>query len=243
MNHEKDNRREHERLAQIGKNVGYLLHQARSPAITIGLLARSLRKRRRLSADAQREVDQIIDQAHILETMLRDCMAYLRPSHKGRERGKLGNLVERVATVIKVESEQTVVPLTVEVAKDIPTILGHRRLLGQALLNVARNALQAAAKEKGTVMLTGRTTAKTVVLQVTDTGRGMPADEVQRVFEPFYSGKKGGTGLGLPFTRKIVEDHGGQVFIKSSVGEGTQVTIRLPVGTSPGSSNAQKVKT
>lgn len=243
MENEAQSRAELRRHAQIGKNVGYLLHQARSPAVTIGLLARSLRKKGCLSEDARREAGQIIDQAMILETMLRDCMDYLRPSGRGRERINVGNLLERVATAIKAESEQAGVPVTVEVAKHIPAMLGHRRMLGQALLNVARNALEAAADDEGTVTLAAHTTRKSVILRVADTGKGMSPESVQRALEPFYSGKKGGTGLGLPFTANIVKEHGGHISIKSAQGEGTQVTIRFSVGASPESGNAQKVRT
>jgi signal transduction histidine kinase len=101
-------------------------------------------------------------------------------------------------------------------------------LFKQALLNLMLNA-QHAMPDGGELILTTRRDGSEVVLDVTDTGRGMTEEVRARVFDAFYSTRPGGSGLGLPTTRKIVEAHGGTIHVQSVPGKGSQFTVRLPV--------------
>jgi signal transduction histidine kinase len=100
-------------------------------------------------------------------------------------------------------------------------------LFQSVIVNLLRNARDA-CRAGAEVMLATRRDAKGVAVQVTDTGSGMTADVVERLFEPYFSTKKAGTGLGLAIARRIVEEHGGTIAVSSEPGKGTQFTIRLP---------------
>jgi len=236
----KPDHRQQERLARLGKRTAYLLHQVRSPVVTIGLLGRSLQKNSKLTKKEQDKVDQIVGQAAALEAMLRDCLDYLGPSRAGRERISAVRLVEWLSAATLPQASNAKVTLIVDIRKNLPTFLGHRRLLRQALFNIVENAIEASRPRRGTVSVGVRHTTKNVVLEVIDTGSGMTPEATKEAFEPFYSRKERGIGLGLPFTKKVVQDHGGSVSIKSAPGEGTQVTIRLPVAVPEEASSAHE---
>lgn len=220
-------RKHQERQASVGRHVGYLLHQVRSPIVTIGLLARSLLRRAKLR-DADREkVDQIIAHVAKVERMLNASLDYLRPPRAGAERVSVVNLVGWVRSQIEPQAKEAQVAVEVSLAEDLPVLLGHRQLLREAFLNVALNAVEAAAETTGTVTLRARVTAKSVVLEVVDTGKGMSDETIAEAFEPFVTHKENGTGLGLPLARKIVGCHGGRIAIHSQE-RGTQVALYLP---------------
>ena len=103
----------------------------------------------------------------------------------------------------------------------------HANTLRRALLNLVENALDATPLG-GTVMLTGHGTATQAQLHIQDTGSGIPAEQLQQIFEPLYTTKPGGTGLGLYIVQEVVTAHGGEVTVQSIVGQGTMFTITLP---------------
>jgi polar amino acid transport system substrate-binding protein len=108
------------------------------------------------------------------------------------------------------------------------TIFADRGLLSQAIHNLIKNAIE--ASDGGEVDIAVKQERKKVFISVKDLGSGIDKEEKSRVFEPFYSKKKGGMGIGLYLTRKIVEAHGGDIDLVSSAQNGTTFTIRIPGG-------------
>jgi signal transduction histidine kinase len=115
-----------------------------------------------------------------------------------------------------------------QVAAPLPRVFVDRTLIARALSNVIENALHAMPGQ-GSISLQASTDPGGVVLHVRDTGVGMDDEALARVFEPYFSTKATGTGLGLPIARRNVELSGGQIQVESARGTGTTVTIRLPV--------------
>ncbi|MFW6107373.1 MAG: sensor histidine kinase [bacterium] len=228
MNPEDLDGEQKERMAAIGMNVGYLLHQVRSPVTTIGMLAHSIRKKADLEGPNREKMDQLLQQVSDLEDMLQECMDYVRPPSGEGARVNVPNLLRWTAEQVQPQAEKRDVSLEVDAPRDVPSVCGHLRLLRQALLNVVENAVEAAAEGKRLVSLSAHATSQRVVIEVADTGTGLSEEETERVFEPFYTTKKQGSGLGLAFVRKVVEDHGGRAEVKSRPGQGTTVALRLP---------------
>lgn len=110
---------------------------------------------------------------------------------------------------------------------DLPALALDRDMFKQALLNLLLNAQQA-MPTGGEITLLARADADSVVFEVIDAGRGMAPEVLAKAFRPFYSTRSGGSGLGLPTTRKIIEAHGGTIDVQSEPGHGTKFTIRLP---------------
>jgi signal transduction histidine kinase len=114
------------------------------------------------------------------------------------------------------------------VAPPLPTVVVDPTLVTRALANIVENALHA-MPGSGSLHLTAESDASWVAIRVTDTGVGMDADALARVFEPYFSTKTTGTGLGLPIARRNIELSGGHIEVDSAKGRGTTVTIKLPV--------------
>ena len=117
---------------------------------------------------------------------------------------------------------------------DLPAVRIDQELFQQALLNLMLNAEQA-MPEGGEITLQASVEGPPprVCLSIIDTGKGMDADVQAKIFQPFFSTKAGGSGLGLPTTRKIIESHHGTIEVQSEVGKGTKFTIRLPAASPP----------
>jgi signal transduction histidine kinase len=115
-----------------------------------------------------------------------------------------------------------------EVRPPLPLVFVDRTLVSRALSNIVENALHAMPGQ-GSLTLTGRQSDASVIIDVTDTGVGMDRDALERVFEPYFSTKTTGTGLGLPIARRNIELSGGTIDVGSEPGRGTRVTITLPV--------------
>jgi len=105
--------------------------------------------------------------------------------------------------------------------------MGNRDRLGQVLLNLAKNALQA-MPEGGSLRITASASGKGIIITVSDTGHGISPEHLTRIFEPFYTTKARGTGLGLALCKKVVEEHDGNISVKSVVGQGTSVSLSFP---------------
>jgi signal transduction histidine kinase len=119
------------------------------------------------------------------------------------------------------------VTLQLKGLEQLGQVLFHASTLRRVVLNLVQNALDAVAKG-GMVSIIGQSTATQVQLQVRDTGSGIAAERLERIFEPLYTTKPGGTGLGLYIVREIVAAHAGQITVKSVEGQGTTFTITLP---------------
>lgn len=111
---------------------------------------------------------------------------------------------------------------------DLPPVYLDREIFKQALLNLILNAEQAMPKG-GEITIQATLSPETLTLNLIDTGKGISAEGLEKIFKPFYSTRPGGTGLGLPTTKKIIEAHGGTISVQSEPGKGTKFSIRLPL--------------
>jgi two-component system sensor histidine kinase HydH len=107
-------------------------------------------------------------------------------------------------------------------------VAGNRDRLGQVLINLAKNAIQA-MPEGGNLYITADVSGRNVIITVKDSGYGISSGDLPRIFEPFFTTKARGTGLGLALCKKIVEEHGGEIRVKSEEGKGTSVSIIFPL--------------
>jgi signal transduction histidine kinase len=102
-------------------------------------------------------------------------------------------------------------------------------MIEQSVLNLMINALQAMPEQGGEIILSARQSGPNVLIEVTDTGRGIGPEVLDKIFDAYYSTKKGGTGLGLAIAKRIAEEHGGRVYATSETGKGSVFTIELPL--------------
>jgi signal transduction histidine kinase len=218
-----------QRLALAGQMAASVAHQVGTPLNVISGYVQLLRARQDDgSPDAERlrtVQEQIARVTRIVQSMLdstRRPPLELVPLAPGR-------LVEGLAELVRPSLAGHGIELALEVAPGLPEVGADRVQLEQALLNLVTNAVDA-MPGGGRLLLAARADGGCVALSVTDTGEGIPPEELQRVFEPLYTTKPPGkgTGLGLPILREVVEAHGGTVRLESPPGGGTTAVVRLP---------------
>ncbi|HEX5714599.1 MAG TPA: ATP-binding protein [Thermoanaerobaculia bacterium] len=239
---------EAERMAYIGTLASGLAHEIRNPLNSLNLNMQMLEEEieeggsaptgKRLVAITRSEISR-------LERLVSDFLAYAKPRPLEMEEMPAVRPLERVRDLLAGEIQKRGARVEVEDRSGGARVRVDPAQLGQLLLNLARNAMDAAeeAGRRPTLELSVSRHGPSVALAVRDNGVGIPPEERERVFELFYSTRKGGTGLGLAIVDRIARAHGGRVKLESAVGEGTVVTVELPVVASPEPSPRTAVET
>ncbi|HEY7413129.1 MAG TPA: ATP-binding protein [Vicinamibacteria bacterium] len=224
------------RLAAWAEMARQVAHEVKNPLTPIQLSAEHLRRvYRDPGVDFERALESctqtILKQVGNLRGIVTEFSSFARPPAAVLEPQDPAELAAEV-----VRPYQTALPpgvaLTLRAAPGLPQVLADRRLVHRALLNLVENALQAVA-DAGTVEVTVREEGGQVEFAVTDSGPGISPEMRARVFEPFFSTKTSGSGLGLALVKKIVEDHGGGIALEDAPGHGTRARLWLPVHARP----------
>jgi signal transduction histidine kinase len=176
---------------------------------------------------ARDRVTRLHDQCQKLVELSNDFLRFARVQNLTTRPTPLGEVVGRMIDFLAPTARQKNIDLCWLPAPDLPPANLDADLFEQALLNLMLNAEQA-MPDGGTLTLIGRAEGGSVCLDVIDTGQGMTADVLAKLFRPFHTTKPNGNGLGLPTVRKIVAAHGGTIDVQSEPGRGTKFTIRLP---------------
>lgn len=227
---------ESERLAYVGTLASGLAHEIRNPLNSLNLNMQMLEEElgereetptgRRLLSITRHEIAR-------LERLVTDFLSYARPRPLDLEEVPAGEILEQVRELLAGEARTRRVALEVDDRSGGATLRADPGQMRQLLLNLAQNALTAASEGSSPaprVVLGAARRGGATELLVEDDGPGIPAEELDRVFDVFYSTRKGGTGLGLAIVERIARNHGGRVEIESGIGEGTKVRVILPPG-------------
>jgi signal transduction histidine kinase len=222
-----------ERLATVGRMAAQIAHEVRNPLASIGLNAELLGDEipagdgepKRLIASIIGEVDRLTE---ITETYLR----FARLPRPKLEREDLAAIVASVVDLSRGELAQNAIATVIDLEAGLPEVAADEAQLRQALINLIRNAREAmsvgpASTKRLEISLRGE--RGHVLLRIRDSGPGIATADMSKIFDPFFSTKASGTGLGLALVQQIVVDHGGQIDVESAPGEGTAFTIALPV--------------
>ena len=221
---------EAERMAAVGELAASVAHEIRNPLAAIVNAASLLDQEETLTpGERNGTLDAVKKETRRLNGILSDFLAFARPREVKRLKGDVRQVVEHVAALVRenpacAEGARTIV----QVDPDVPSFAFDADQLTQVLWNVAINGMQA-MDGCGELRINVSRDNGEVVVTVADTGRGIPPEDRQRVFEPFYSKKRGGTGLGLSIARRIIAAHGGRIDVESIVGWGSRFMIRLPL--------------
>jgi len=224
-----------ERLATIGQMAAQIAHEVRNPLNALGLNAELLADELDESASdvSGSLLSGIRDEVQRLTKITEDYLSLGRLPPLNLQAHSLASLVGELMRFQGAEMSELGVEVSFDVPEDLPMVLVDVGQLRQALLNIVRNAAEALSESKGGTLKLGATRDDDgVLLLIEDDGPGMDAELVSRVFDPLFSTKETGSGLGLPLTQQVIEEHGGRIRCTSRVGEGTTFTIWLPTPTS-----------
>jgi signal transduction histidine kinase len=221
------------RYEELAELAGSLAHEIKNPLsvihMNIELLSEDLAE---IDAPGTRRsidrVDIVREQCERMEGLLRDFLRFARLRDMDLVSGDLNDQVETVLRAYQAQADASEIDIERFLDPDLPAILMHSDSLQAALMNLVKNAMES-MDTGGQLLARTYTTRQSVALDLIDTGSGVDDNTVMHMFEPFYSTKDGGSGLGLPTARKIIEAHGGRMGVQSEVGSGTKFTLEFPV--------------
>ena len=227
------NQRLVDQYTEIARLAGGLAHEIKNPLSTIRmnmeLLAEDFR-----DSDAPRDrralkkVELVERECLRLHDLLDNFLRFTKAHRLNLQPSDLNVQVRQVLDFYRPKAKEAGVEIVDYLSGNLPTVILDREAFHGALLNLMLNAEQA-MPNGGQLVVRTYGTPDGVALDLIDTGCGMDGETLSKVFDAFFSMKLGGSGLGLPTTRKIIEGHGGRIILQSEVGRGTQITIKLPI--------------
>lgn len=224
-----------EALSTMGTLALGLAHEIRNPlnaaVLQMHLLGKQVEREVALDtakASMRDRVQIVVGEIKRLGRLLTEFLELARPRGLAREQVAIGEVIDSVIELHQAEASQRGVTAERIDEGEVPPVLGDREKLRQVFVNLFVNALDA-TESGGAVRITTRKSGDKVTIDVTDDGSGIAEADLSRLFDPFFTTKPGGTGLGLSIVRKILEQHGGALTVRSRVGEGTTVQLELPV--------------
>lgn len=238
--------RRSDKLAAVGELSAAIAHEIRNPLASISGSVEMLQSELKVSGKNARLMNLILKESQRLKRITSEFLDFASVRERRLRSVDLGEVLREVACLLRGHRLCTEgVDLRIELASDLNRVEADEEQLKQVLLNLGLNSLEAMAGW-GQLIFRGtsrppeeadgplepcreqETARRDLVLSVEDTGSGIPPGEQDRVFQPFYSNKPKGVGLGLSVVSRIVEDHGGRVMLESEQGQGTRVTMILP---------------
>lgn len=218
-----------ERLAAVGEMAARVSHEIRNPLATVGGFARSISKNPHDATGVARKTGIIVDEVARLEELLNDLVDMARPRALDFQPHSINALVAHAILLADSDIQAHKVLVEKNFDEELPPILLDRSRILQAILNIVRNGAQAMAEGGALRIATLRSEGgEWVQIEVHDEGGGISGQALKHVFDPFFSTKLKGSGLGLAITRRIIQDHGGEIDVFSEPDEGTRFVLNLP---------------
>jgi two-component system, sporulation sensor kinase E len=222
-----------ESLASLTTLAAGVAHEIKNPlgslSIHIQLIRKSLQGKGEVEVSfLERHLGVVDEEIERLNKIVVDFLFAVRPMDVKLREADPGELVASVAEFIKPEAERAGVMIELEVEEGLPLVALDERLMKQAVLNLVKNAL-AAMPGGGKLRLVAELADDEVRISVEDSGVGISEEDLPKIFEPYFTTKENGTGLGLTITFKIVREHDGEIMVTSRSGQGSTFTINLPI--------------
>ena len=219
-----------EKLAVIGQLASSLAHELNNPLQAIesglGLVMTELNG---AAPEVQQDLTIIAQELERIQTIFRQMLDFYRPVSHDHLPLDVNALCDGVRILMRKRLQEAGIVLQLQLADSLPTPCGDRNQIKQVLLNLILNAAEAARGDAAHIELATAAQGKTVRITLTDNGSGIAPEHLPRLFEPLFTTKTRGLGLGLAISREIIERHGGKISVASALGTGTTFTITLPV--------------
>lgn len=225
-----------DRLASLGTLTASLAHEIRNPLVAIKTFAQLLPERMDDEEFRTGFLNIASGSVDRISTLINELLSFARPSTPQLKNEDINEIVQKVELLITPEARKKDINLSSNFALHLPPVLVDGEQIKQVLLNVILNAIQA-IEGKGEIWLETRAINITrygnperfVQIEIRDTGEGIPQENLERIFDPYFSTRPNGSGLGLSISHQIVQEHGGFFDVESEVGKGTSFRIHLPL--------------
>ncbi|MBU4448775.1 MAG: HAMP domain-containing protein, partial [Proteobacteria bacterium] len=229
-----------QQLASLGRLASGVAHEIRTPLTSLKLFLESVESEIAISPDYEEDFQVAMNQIKRMEATINRFLDFARPQNPIFSLIGVRELIEESLLVIgpKARKQETIIQKSI--CSALPKIKGDRKQLGETLLNLMVNALEAVANRGKLIISADLTELQTadglrrgIRIDVGDTGPGIMEENVPRLFDPFFTTKATGAGLGLSIVYSTIQRHGGEVMVRSIVGEGTTFSLLIPIDAEP----------
>jgi signal transduction histidine kinase len=216
-----------DRLASLGKLSAGIAHEIRNPLTGVTLLLDDLQDRPAMDAETRGLMGRALAEIERVEKLISSLLNYAAPPRSEFRTADLNELIIDTLLIFRKVCEKHGVKLESRL-EELPPFCFDPEKIRQVLLNLLGNSLNASSPG-GSITVASQLAAAEVVLTVCDNGKGIAANDLPLIFEPFFTGTSSGTGLGLSISQRIIEEHHGRIEVCSTAGTGTTITITLPL--------------
>jgi len=218
-----------EKMAALGAMIAEITHEIRNPLVSIGGFTRRLAKKLQSSED-KKYIDIIISEVTRLEGIIHDNLSYIKEVAPQLSESDINTVLQDILALYEDELSQRHIVVERDLASALPHLMIDPQQIKQAVINIIKNAMEA-MENGGTLFIRtyAASDAPEAALEIGDTGSGISSKAMHNIFNPYYTTKPRGTGLGLPITNRIIKAHGGRIELKNRESGGALFTIKLPL--------------
>jgi len=225
-----------DRLASLGTLISSLAHEIRNPLVSIKTFTQLLPERMEDEEFRNYFLKVASGEIDRLTTLINELLGFARPSEPNLRGEDMNALIEKMEFLVITEARKKNISISKNFTSNLPLVMVDAEQIKQVLLNILLNAVQSTPGE-GQIWVETRvvripredTTVRFVQIEVRDTGVGIPKENMEKVFDPFFSTRPDGSGLGLAISYQIIHEHGGFIDLESEVGKGTSFRVHLPL--------------
>ena len=224
-----------QQLASLGRLAAGVAHEIRTPLTSLKLFLESVESEIEISPDYEEDFQVAMNQVKRMEATINRFLDFARPQDSIFSLLDVGELIEEALLVVGPKARQQETIILKSISSFLPKIKGDRKQLGEALLNLMVNGLEALASQGElsiaaylSMMQAEDGPRRCVQIKVSDTGPGIVEENQTRLFDPFFTTKATGAGLGLSIVTSTLQRHGGEVLVESTVGQGTTFSVLIP---------------
>jgi two-component system sensor histidine kinase HydH len=230
LNRMRERLAQNEKIAALGRMAAQVAHEVRNPLTGLRLYAMHLRSKfaDRLTPDEGELCEKILQNVDHLSNITEQILNVARPISLTRLPCRVEPLIRDVLQLLDSQLRASCVEIQLDLTDTGCAVMIDASSMRSALVNLLLNAVQS-MPSGGTLSIKSRAEGDSLTLEIADTGCGMTPEQLAQVFEPFYTTKSKGLGLGMPYAKRVIEEHGGSISLASASGAGTQVEIRLPL--------------
>jgi signal transduction histidine kinase len=218
-----------EKLAALGQLAAGIAHEIRNPLTSINILIHSMTENLPSGDSHKEDLKVIEEEIHRMNEILDQFLRFAKPATPLLEKADVSSIFEETLQLLRPHIEKQIIVVEKEF-QSLPIILMDREQMKQVFLNLLLNAIQA-MPGGGHLTLRGQNSedGQWIHISIQDSGIGISSENINKLFDPFFSTKEGGIGLGLSITHRIIDQHHGKIEVESAPGKGTLFTIWLPI--------------